>query len=112
MRTVVCKAAKNWHGRWDHSNAAGIEPIITTTSQDQVPRHTGPYDCCTDEDMADLVVSQAAQDCCCKVWLRSAENLSSKIADRSTAGAIRAQSGAGSGSQTATPNPSACDFLN
>jgi alpha-L-arabinofuranosidase len=39
----------------DMCNAAGIEPIITTTSQDQVPRHTGPYDCCDPEDMADLV---------------------------------------------------------
>lgn len=35
--------------------AAGIEPIITTPAQDQVPRHTGPYDCCTAQDMADLV---------------------------------------------------------
>lgn len=31
---------------------AGIEPIISTTSQDQVPRHTGPYDCCNAEEMA------------------------------------------------------------
>ena len=36
-------------------NAAGIEAIISTTSQDQVPRHTGPYDCCNATDMADLV---------------------------------------------------------
>jgi len=35
--------------------AAGIEPIISTTSQDQVPRHTGPYDCCTAEEMAELI---------------------------------------------------------
>ena len=36
-------------------NAAGVEPIITTTAQDQVPRHTGPYDCCSPDDMGDLV---------------------------------------------------------
>lgn len=39
----------------DLCNAAGIEPIIATTSQDQSPRHTGPYDCCTSEDMAELI---------------------------------------------------------
>jgi hypothetical protein len=36
-------------------NAAGIEPIITVTAQDQVPRHTGPYDCCSSADMAGLI---------------------------------------------------------
>ena len=35
--------------------AMGIEPIISLTSQDQVPRHTGPFDCCSDEDMAEFV---------------------------------------------------------
>ena len=35
--------------------AMGIEPIITLTSQDQVPRHTGPYDCCTDAEMAEFI---------------------------------------------------------
>ena len=35
--------------------AAGIEPIITTPSQDERPRHSGNYDCCNTTDMADLV---------------------------------------------------------
>ena len=38
----------------DMCEAAGIEPIITTTSQDQAPRHTGPYDCCSTDEYGNM----------------------------------------------------------